>query len=389
MITSKQLRMLGNLRNDNHLVVSRYLRLWPEFRIHQVNAKDLMREELENWAQEGVSKEVRQLVERDMEKLREVLETFRETPYQGLVVFSCNAHKIFEVFPLAHPVRDALVINRAAHIGPLIGILNQYKRMCTLLVDRNRARIFETFMGEIEEQSGIYTPVPPKVREAGWYGLSEKRIEGHINDHLHSHLKGVAEQTFIHFREREFDWLLVGGQPEILTEIDGLLHPYLKKKLKGTFRMDLRSHPKEVLMKTLGLGREIKKEEDQALVSRLTSSVKSTGLGVSGIRGALSSLCYKNAHTIMIEEGFSREGVYCSKCGFLGLKDRLCPICQTTVKLTPNIVGEAVSRAIDQKCEVFYIAPGCGLGQLGGIGALLRYKQNMGPAWRSDREAGG
>jgi hypothetical protein len=49
------------------------------------------------------------------------------------------------------------------------------------LVDRTRARIFEIFMGEIEEQTEILDNVPSKIREAGWYGLSERRIERHAD----------------------------------------------------------------------------------------------------------------------------------------------------------------------------------------------------------------
>jgi stalled ribosome rescue protein Dom34 len=47
------------------------------------------------------------------------------------------------------------------------------------------------------------------------------------------------------------------------------------------------------------------------------------------------------------------------------------------MKAVPDIVDEAVAAAIDQNCEVFHIAPGCGLKELGGIGALLRYKGGM------------
>ena len=380
MITFKQIQKVGTLRNKNRSVISLYLRLWPDFSIHHVKVRDLIRETQRQLAERRLSKEERQFVERDLEKLREVVDTFRKTPYRGLVVFSCNADNIFEVFRLRHPVRDILVVNHVAHIGSLISILNQYKRVCTLLIDRTRARVFETFMGEIEEQSGIYTYVPSKVREAGWYGLSEKRIEGHINDHLRSHLKEVVEQTFIHFREKGFDWLFIGGQPKILTEMEGVLHSYLKQKLKRTFRISFDSHPKGVLEKTLELGREIKKEDDQVLVSRLANTLKSSALGVSGIQETLSCLYKKNAHMIMVEEGFSEEGVYCSKCGFMGLKEGLCPICKKPISQVPNIVDEAVASAIDQRCEVSYITPGCGLEQLGRIGALLRYKENMGRA---------
>ncbi len=84
-------------------------------------------------------------------------------------------------------------------------------------------------------------------------------------------------------------WRLV-GQIEVLPQMENTLHSYLKKRLKRTFRIDLNSDPEEVLDKTLELEREVKKEEDQSLVSRLMNSLKSDRLGVTGIHETLSSL---------------------------------------------------------------------------------------------------
>ncbi len=374
MITSEQIRNLTGLRSKDHLIGSLYLRLWPDQRVQRTKVKDLIREKLKELGRSSCTPEERQWVEKDLGRIQEFVETVRNSPHKGLVIFSSTVEKIWEVFFLPQPVRDLLVLDHSADIRPLTSILDQYRRVCTLLVDRTRARIFELFMGEIEEQTEIFTDVPSKVKEGGWYGLSERRIERHIKHHLHDHLKGVSDQTFIHFGKKGFDWLFLGGQVEALPQMENTLHSYLRKRLKRTFRMDLNSDPKEILDKTLELEREAKKEEDRSLVSHLTNSLKSEGLGVTGIQETLSSLYEGSVHTLLVEEGFSQEGAYCFKCGFMGLSGSKCPVCGAAMTAIPDIVDEAVIAAIDQNCEVVHITPGCGLEHLGRIGALLRYK---------------
>ncbi len=88
----------------------------------------------------------------------------------------------------------------------------------------------------------------------------------------------------------------------------------------------------------------------------------------------LLSLYVGNVHILLVEEGFSQEGALCFKCGFMGLKAGSCPICHEIMTPVPDIVDEAVAAAFHQNCEVFHINPGCGLKELGGMGALLRYR---------------
>ncbi|MGZ3559029.1 MAG: baeRF10 domain-containing protein [Thermodesulfobacteriota bacterium] len=372
MITSEDIRNLTTMRSKDHLISSLYLRLWPDSRIHQVKAKDLIHEKRAGLG--DLSKAERRWVEGDLEKIQEFVGTLKKSPYRGLTLFSCAPQEIWQVFLLPQPVRDLLVLDYSAYIRPLVRILDEFRRVCTLLIDRTRARIFEIFLGEIEEQTEILNDVPSKVREAGWYGLSERRIERHVEDHLHNHLKKVADLTFDHFRKRRFDWLLLGGHLEVLPEMETTLHSYLRGRLKRTFRMDLESNLKEVLDKTLELEGDVKNEEDRILVSRLADSLKPGGLGVSGIHETLSNLFERSVHTFLVEEGFYQEGVLCFKCGFMGLNAGLCPICHESMTHVPDIVDEAVATAIDQNCEVFHIIHGCGLRELGSIGALLRYK---------------
>ncbi len=378
MITSQQIQRLIALKTSNHLIASLYLNMGRDLRVPKTQFKDLVSNQREKLKQESLSPEEKGWVEKDFEKMRKYIEGLREPRPRSIALFACEAEGIWEAYPLAQPMRDLLTLDDSVHVRPLLAVLSKYRRVFTLLVDRAKARAFEIFMGEGEEKTEIFSDAPKRVREGGWYGLNEKKIDRHVQQHIHDYLKRVADRTFVYSKEWEFDWLLLGGQPEIISDLEGHLHSSLRSRLKRTFRMDLNAPPQEVLRKTSELLQEIKKEEDRALVSRLEEAMMPRGLGVSGIQETLASLHEGSVHSLLIEEGFSEEGAVCPQCAFMALKGGLCPICGKSMTAAPDIADEAVAGAIAQGLEVFNITPGVGLEKLGRIGAMLRYKTASG-----------
>ncbi len=374
MISIEQIERLEHLQDHDHFISSLYLRLWPDARIHGRKLKDLIKAEEDRIVRENIPEEERERIKEDWKRIRVFVETFDAPPNKGLVLFLSSARDVWEVFPLVRPVRDILRADHTAYIRPLTGILDEYRRICTLLVDQNKARLFEIYMGGVEEHAEIFSDVPARVRVADLYGYTERKIERHIDFHLHNHLKKVADTVLAHFRRTRFDWLLIGGLPEIVPEVEKSLHSSLRQRLRKSFRMDVKARPHEVLEKTLEVEKEIKHEEDQNLVNRLTDSLGSTGLGVTGIQETLSSLYEGSVHTLLLEDGFTEEGAYCRHCRFMGLKSERCPVCKGEMIRVPDIIEEAVASAIDQNCEIIHITPGTELDKLGKIGAFLRYK---------------
>ncbi len=374
MISVQQVENLSRLRSDDHLISTLYLRLTPDPRVHRRQLKDLIKEQEERFVQENIPEEEKASIREDFEIMRDFVENFSAPPHKGLVIFSSQAERLWKVFPLARPVRDLLLLDHTAYVRPLIGILDGYRRIATLLVDRQRARFFEIYMGEIEERSEVLSDGPARVKKGGLYGYTERKIERHIDFHLHNHLKKVAENAYGLFRAKSFDWLLLGGQPEIVPEIEKALHSSLRERVKKTFRMDVRARPHEILAKTLELESEIKKEEDESLVKRLENSLGGEGLGVTGLQETLSSLYEGSVHTLLVEENFSLEGAYCRQCGYMGLSRGACPVCQGEMVPVPDIIEEAEAAAIDQNCEIVHVHSGNGLAKLGRIGAFLRFK---------------
>ncbi len=327
MITSQQIHRLIALKSSNHLIASLYLNMGRDLRVPKTQFKDLVSSQREKLKKESLSPEEKGWVEKDFEKMRRYIEGLREPRPRSIALFACEAEGIWEAYPLAQPMRDLLTLDDSVHVRPLLAVLSKYRRVFTLLVDRAKARAFEIFMGEGEEKTEIFSDAPKRVREGGWYGLNEKKIDRHVQQHVHDYLKRVADRTFVYSKEWEFDWLLLGGQPEIISDLEGHLHSSLRSRV---------------------------------------------------IQETLASLHEGSVHSLLIEEGFSEEGAVCPQCAFMALKGGPCPICGKSMTAAPDIADEAVAGAIAQGLEVFNITPGVGLEKLGRIGAMLRYKTASG-----------
>ena len=378
MIDPQQIHRLVALSRNRFPITSLYLNMGRDWKASKTRFKDLVSERREEIRGGSFSPQEKESIEKDFEKIRDYLESLREPRPKSLALFSSGGGKHWYPYLLAQPLKDLLVVDSVPYIRPLMDLLDQSKRCGVLLVDRNQARILEIFMGEIAEATELRGDVPKRVREGGWYGLEEKRIDRHVEQHLHDFMKQVIDHTLAVLQERPFQWLFLGGSLEVVATLEEQLPSSLRSRLKKTFRIDLNASAQEVLAKAEELLQQIEREEDQALVSRLREALMPGGLGVSGIHETLSSLHEGSVHSLLIEEGFSEPGARCAHCRFLGLQVGACPICGHPMGPVGDVINEALLQAIDRDASIFMITPGVGLEKLGRIGALLRYKPTSG-----------
>ena len=173
----------------------------------------------------------------------------------GLAIFACHGAGFWQELGLPRPPRNHLFFDRSLHVRPLLAIRDEYHRICALLLNRQEARWYEIFMGEIEPLDSLRSEVPSRVREGGWKGYESKRIERHIDAHLHDHFKKAARKTFELFKKDQFDWLFLGCKDEYRADFEPLLHPYLKDRLKGW----LKTHSSDTEDRILKQALEIEK----------------------------------------------------------------------------------------------------------------------------------
>jgi len=400
MISSADIRKLLNFKGDGYKVCSFYLNVDGSKytpRDYETLAKDLIKERRLQLQGEDLPPPVRQSLEEDFEKIeRFVRQGFQRNNSRGLAIFSCAGKDFWQVYPLPRPVKNAFILGSDPYIRPLTVLLDEYHRYCLTLVSRNKARIFEVYLGEILEHSEIFDEeVPGKVRVAGWYGLEEKRIERHIEYHVYQHLKRVADQVFDFFKNRRFDYLVIGGRSDILPEFERCLHSSLKERLVAKVDLDVEAPLHEIKAQVLQIEREVEQRQEVNLITRLVEEVSTEGFGVSGLHDTLRALHVGNIHTLLVEEGFSTPGMECQKCGFLTpVEEKFCPICQGPLQEVPDVVDEAIEEVYRQRGEVEHIPDNPVLRQLGRIGALLRFKmpttlQTLPPSSEGSREIQG
>lgn len=323
----------------------------------------------------NVSKNKKESLLLDLEKIsRFCKENINSNNQKGLAVFSCSKENFWQSFDLPSPPRNRLIFDQNPYVRPLSAILNEFRRICLLTIDRKESKWYELFMGELSELDHITGDVPSKVREGGWEGYESKRIERHIATHLHDYFKRSAQMTFDLFKKNNFDWLFLGCMDEYCKEFEPLLHPYLKERLKARLKSKPSDSPSKILSEASALEKKLKDEEESELLNRFISELEKGGLATSGLKNTLRSLNRGEVQTLLITRHSSKPGKSCPKCGFLFPDEIKCPSCQRKTEPLMDVIDEAVESALDKKSQVIHIDPPSKLSRYGNIGAYLRYK---------------
>ncbi len=373
----KQIQALLRLRSENFLTTSFFLdtdksRLTKkQISVFFKNLLNQGRTRLETLEADRRKKDS---LTGDLEKISrfgtQVLPTFTAP---GLALFSCACENFWQEFSLPRAPRNHIFFDRTPYVRPLLTIMDEYRHICAFLMDRQTARWYSVFMGEISLIETLTSDVPSRVKEGGWQGYESKRIERHIGAHLHEHFKRAAQKTFDLFKRDRFDWLFLGSKEEYRPDIETLLHPYLRDRLKGWIKTNSNDSEDKILRQSIEIETKLRKEEEKALVQSLITELEKGGRAVSGVREVLWKLNAAEVRALVVARNFSAEGWACPKCRFLYTNELQCPVCNIKTEKVQDIIHESVHRAMDNKCQVRYITPPSRLDRFGKIGALLRY----------------
>jgi len=378
LLNRKQIEMLAGFKSEDFLTTSFYLDTDKSRKTKKeinLSFKNLISKSRKRLEQMDISNQKKNSFRNDLDKISRFF-TRNSVSYKfpGLAIFSCAKEDFWQVFNLPDPPRNRVIFDHNPYVRPLSAIMGEYCCICTLLIDRREAAWCEVYMGEISALKNLITDVPPKVREGGWKGYESKRIERHIAALLKEHFKNAAKITFNLFKKNNFDWLFLGCKDEHWAEFEPLLHPYLKKRLKGRIKAKPSDSLDKVLKESLKLEKNLKKEEEDEIVNRLISELEKGGLAASGVKDTLKKLNRGEVQTLVVTRNFVKQGKICPKCKFLFLDELRCPSCQLKTEIVVDVIDEAVEAAIDKNCHVKHITPPSNLRRYGNIGAFLRYK---------------
>lgn len=333
------LRELAEWSTGGYPVTSVYVdvdgRRYPRRADYLVRLEDLLKGVR---VDEGLDKDRRRSVEDDLERIRGyVQDRFERGDTRGLAVFASSGARLWREVLVPRPVRDRLVVGTRPHLIPLEALVESNETFCTAVVDRERARILVSALGVVEEVDRFQDDVPGRHDQGGW---AQARFQRHTRDHIHRHLKRVAE-TLLRLKERRpFDHLVLAGSEDLLAELERELHPYLIERLVDRTNLPITVPADEVLSHALAVEERLEAGREVAAVTRLASEAESaTGRVVAGIEETLAALEAGRVDTLVVQFDLEASGVRCLSCGHLDVGGRRrCAVCGSAVERTSDLV---------------------------------------------------
>jgi len=372
MISRQDLERLAALKSDDG-IVSAYVRIDPKLvydrQAHAAQFKGAVRAFLRanknGWRQA--------VLERESGRILKYLEDHLPAG-RGLALFASGPAGLWEVIPLDVPVPSFVDVGPTPSIEVLARILDEYPRLAIAIVQRDAARIYLSEQRRAEEEAAIESEVPGRHDQGGW---AQARFQRHIEVHVQRHLKEAADELEKLFYARPFAALVLGGSPEAVDELLGLLPNPIARRVVGTVPVDLKHEPEEaILERARQAGAEAERRSEAELVERAVNAAASGGRGVAGLEETLQSVAEGRVHTLLVAEGFTAEGVSCPACGYLAAAPlERCPACGSPVDPVPDVVERAVERAFLAGAHIEAVLGPARerLMEHGGLAAILRY----------------
>lgn len=363
------LRRLAGLRPEDGKVVSIYLNLDPtEF------ASGTARSTAINSVLDEASRAAREEgagVREDVERISELFKSFDFHGAHGVAVFACGAEDLFEVIKLPRTVENAVVVDEAPYVEPLVEV-QAGARYGVVLVNRKTARIFRGSRDRLDEVARVDDEVHGQHDQGGW---SQSRYQRSVDKEAKDHLKHTADELMRRHKRRPFEAIFVGAPEAIYNDFCERLHPYLRERVVGRIEVDVENTSVDEVQSAADdtiAGYERKLETDA--LDRLEQGAAIGGRGATGLEDTLTALNEQRVEVLLLQDNFDSAGVCCPQCGWLGSSGvPACPADGTETVAREDITDLVVRRAITQSARVVRISDDERLEPMGSIAAVLRF----------------
>ena len=383
MITREQIQELAQFEDGDGCALSFYFQpATPRNKAHKEEAiltKDLAREALRKLESKGKTnpKEKCESARADLDRVLQLSNEFRSNGTHAKAVFACSARDFWREYDLPAQLSGTqLLVDRHFHLRPLAQLLGAFPSLGVVLLDRQRARLFDLRLGELTEREGFFRLLPRRGRSDGFAGYDGGHAERRVADEARQHFKQVAEVVKVALEKRMFDKWILGCQDSHWPQFESQLHSDAAHRLLGRFAADVvHTTPDMVRSQSEQIFDEWQAERCRELVNETIGQARSNGRGVTGLRRVLRSVELGEVQTLLIGEKYAAQAVECTGCGHLDAHVvSFCPVCGRQTREVVNVAEAILPWVIRQDIELFYVKNDADLDAVGNIAALLRFR---------------
>jgi peptide subunit release factor 1 (eRF1) len=333
-----------------------------------------------------LNSEERASVEEDFVRIMRYLEDGVREPTQGVAVFACSAlDDYFQVGQFEAPFeRNRLLVWERPHVYPLARLIEQYRHYAVVLADTNRAQIFVFAAGRAVQQDEIENVKTKRTSVGGW---SQARYQRHEeNYHLH-HAKEVVDALERTMRDEKIEHVILAGDETVVIPIlKEQMSKELQEKVIDVLSLGIDTPEHELLEESLTAFQRHDSLSDMEKVERLLGEFRGDNLAVAGVPDTLAALSNGQVEEMLIvaaADGLKFDEEEVRKVLEVYHADDI------PETLDSRAVADELIRRANQMsaARTTFIEDATRLEQLGGVGALLRYRiseENAAPYEQSD-----
>jgi peptide chain release factor subunit 1 len=376
MDIKREIRKLATIPETDYPFITLYLNTKWQDEKQRKRVRLFVKNELKE-AQRLVKEEesIMKSLQRDSDEIQRYVDGVIHRAYDegvnGIAVFACSGIDTFTIFRSSIPFENHFTLSSKPSLRQLVQLSDAYRTAIAVMVDTDRAKIFEMSLGEILLESRIESYVPGRHEQGGW---SQMRFQRHIREHMHQHHKGVAEHLVKLSDDEKCENIVLIGQEHILATFRALLPERVREKIKGDLSAEFEEESSSLAQRVMEyLHGEYLKEED-SIIEELIETALARGAATVGISDTIDVVNRGQVHRLVLDRDLKRQGWQCTKCLALGeITPLSCPFCNSAIE-SVDLAEEMIRSVINRDGEVDMVTDHPKLSKYEGAGALLRFK---------------
>jgi Bacterial archaeo-eukaryotic release factor family 10 len=273
----------------------------------------------------------------------------REWLGHTVAIFVCGELGLLEALPLPGQVGERAVLATRPHVRPILATLQRNPAYLATVIDRQHGWLLSIAGDDVETIEALAAPGVRSARFGGWYGLESYRVQQRVTELARHHYRDVVTILAREARAGGDRPLVIGGQPEAVAQLLGLLPEHLRAQYAGSFTADPHTLTAARVRELAGpvLANWAARHEQQLMADRMQRTDT-----VTGIPACLAAVNSGAAGLLLIPDEELIPGFVCGRCDAISLTGDDCPDWGVAARAVPDVLEEMAARVLDHQGRV-------------------------------------
>lgn len=307
----------------------------------------------------------------DLERIRRYFEAeFEREGAHGLAIFCAGLDNVWSPLPLTEVVPDAIRVGQLLFLAPLVPLVGRGEGALVLVASREQGRFYRLHAGRLEDLADHFEEQPRRHDQGGW---AQARLQRHVDELVHEHLKRVAEELDRFVRQLRKPQVVVVTTEETRGELEDLLSQESRSAIAGFAHAEAHAQPPELLTVAAPVLERWQAAKETEVVDRWSEELGRNGRASSGWKATLEAASDARIELLLFRDGANHGAKRCPACGRLSVDGSKCPLDGTQLDDSEDGLDLAVHQTLAHGGRVWAVRHRDDLDAGGGVGALLRF----------------